>query len=407
MADTKVNAPAEWKEDDIVEFFEQGILSVYQDEGHKYVVETDNFEGRIRIAPSRHSEDQGSGVEDHINVRFGYRSTLNGELAIGAFVPDLMRMSKSHIKRWKGFALESAAFDAELDSRWKMWADRYLLASWEVDNGPRYYLRETMRTINTLTLEVVGEALFKIDDNARTPNYPSAENNHAYDNAHRDLYGYVIDGLNKECIARIATIYGATINVAGDNTVKSLKRINLLPANSVLWAAFDTISDQRRRASHRTRPPAERFAAFDTFNRDLEACVSSLAELLTSLEGAMKITGENASDIHYAKQALPKIGRPVQKNFSICRIAQIKGKTVKDVEFGFRQDIEGVHQSEAIILYFTDGSILGIDTGSNAENLSGRRRTLTPEEFHVNISLQWVPARVETGSNDNSGGDSR
>ena len=39
--------------------------------------------------------------------------------------------------------------------------------------------------------------------------------------------------------------------------------------------------------------------------------------------------------------------------------------TIGKVEFGFRHDINGVHQSELLLIYFTDGSIMGIDTGSD------------------------------------------
>jgi hypothetical protein len=50
------------------------------------------------------------------------------------------------------------------------------------------------------------------------------------------------------------------------------------------------------------------------------------------------------------------------------------------VEFGFREDIEGVHQSEALVVHFSDGSIMGIETGSNARDID--------EEASNSISTQ-------------------
>ncbi len=205
------------------------------------------------------------------------------------------------------------------------------------------------------------------------------------------MYGYVIDGLNKDCIAAIASSTGAALNVASTNTIKCLKALNILPATSILWTSLATISDQRRLAAHGTRSPAKRIDAFDTFNRDLDDCVSGLVELLSSLEKHFKMTGEDASEIHYAKLALPKITRQAEKRYSICQIDAIVGKTVDHVEYGFREDIDDVHQSEAMILHFTDGSTLGIDTGSNAENLSGEKRKIKPSDFRVDFSLHWVP----------------
>ena len=61
------------------------------------------------------------------------------------------------------------------------------------------------------------------------------------------------------------------------------------------------------------------------------------------------------------------------------------GKTVASVEVGHRRHIAArVHESELIVLHFTDGSSLSIDTGSNANHVSA-----TPSEFHVDFMLEW------------------
>ena len=93
-----------------------------------------------------------------------------------------------------------------------------------------------------------------------------------------------------------------------------------------------------------------------------------------------------------AMERLPKIDekRPLEGHYSIHQIQSIKGKTVEHVEIGFRQPHEGVHQSEVIILHFTDGSILGIDTGSNAKNIADDHKDIQPSDFEVDFMLQWV-----------------
>ena len=53
--------------------------------------------------------------------------------------------------------------------------------------------------------------------------------------------------------------------------------------------------------------------------------------------------------------------------------------------------IERVHKSEVIIIHFTDGSIMGLETGSNAGNVASDNKGLRPEDFHVNFRPQWVP----------------
>ncbi|MBI1347236.1 hypothetical protein GC163_13225 [bacterium] len=88
---------------------------------------------------------------------------------------------------------------------------------------------------------------------------------------------------------------------------------------------------------------------------------------------------EELSDYH--KPASPI----AEGNYSIHEIRQITGKTVKKVEYGNRKSISGVHESELILLHFTDGTSLSLMTGSNAKNILDK-----PESLHVDFMLQWV-----------------
>ena len=67
------------------------------------------------------------------------------------------------------------------------------------------------------------------------------------------------------------------------------------------------------------------------------------------------------------------------------------GKTVERIEYGFRENPEDVHASEALIIYFTDGSIMGPQTASNAENLMTDENGLRPEDFRVDFMVNWAP----------------
>jgi hypothetical protein len=64
-----------------------------------------------------------------------------------------------------------------------------------------------------------------------------------------------------------------------------------------------------------------------------------------------------------------------------------------------RTEFEELHNSEAIILHFTDGSILGIETGSNVFNLANDHEVtgLVPKYFCVDFRLEWVPALKSEG----------
>ncbi|MBE2255596.1 MAG: hypothetical protein IAE65_05295 [Ignavibacteria bacterium] len=89
---------------------------------------------------------------------------------------------------------------------------------------------------------------------------------------------------------------------------------------------------------------------------------------------------------------LPRIVKGPEPNFSICQAKNMINKQIANVEFGSREYIEHVHESEVLIITFTDGSILGIDTGSNIQNIINQSK-LKPSDFHVDFNLSWVPKK--------------
>jgi hypothetical protein len=109
------------------------------------------------------------------------------------------------------------------------------------------------------------------------------------------------------------------------------------------------------------------------------------------LERDCGVNGEEAHKRHEAKKWLPHINRPPEAHFSIIQASRMKGKTIEKVEFGFRREIEGAHESEALIIYFTDGSIMSLEAGSNVGNLVSDENDLRPEDFHVDFIVHWVP----------------
>jgi hypothetical protein len=388
MAEPKTPAHDLDSYEQLVEFFDQAVIAAYVQQADRFVIQTDHFEGHLS---TRYSEG-GDDPPDPIDVRFGYRTLESGDLAIAAFRPDLYRKSPAHVQRWAAFRLPQPLW-ASPDERYTSWLRRYLDGEWGVQSGPRARLGAVLRRINALAMEIVGASLFS-SASTEPLAFPMAQNTHRYQDAHQVLYGLLIDGLDKTCIKAIGTKAGVTLKVDSDQTVTALKKLPSMPPNtSPLWAAFERTSEQRRLAGHKVRPSAVRFSAFEQFSQDLEQWVAGLLELLSSLELLLGMEGQMAEKRQSAKQGLPEIVAPPQPNYSICQLPRIVGKTVASVEFGSQRQHPRVHQSEAMILHFTDGSTLGIHTGSNAGNLA--REGLTPDEFHVDFMLQWVPSPTE------------
>ena len=76
---------------------------------------------------------------------------------------------------------------------------------------------------------------------------------------------------------------------------------------------------------------------------------------------------------------------------SIIDSFRMEGKTVERVKCGVREKYENVHESQVLIIYFTDGSIIGIDTGSNIANLVDDDNNLRPEDLLIDLDIHWVP----------------
>jgi hypothetical protein len=313
-------------------------------------------------------------------------------------LPDLFEKSKAHIEKWAAFHLKSPQWAGELDERFRNWLQRYVQGSWDVDNGPLFYVGEEIKTINGLTSEVVGIPFYKHEVD-QTLGYPAAENTHRYQDAHRTLYGYLIDGIDKKCISALASNLGRTVRADNDKTIAALT--TLLPGLSKsenFTPALAIVSEQRRLASHGARPKATAFAAFSKFTEDLRLCLKALKEVTAMLEDEFHVNANEMRKRYEAKKWLPVIVRPPSPNFSIVAAKQMVGKTVEKVEIGFREDIEGVHGSEAMIIHFTDGSIMGLDTGSNAANVASEHEGLRAEEFHADFMVQWVPKLTRNDS---------
>jgi hypothetical protein len=376
----------------ILGFFSPAVLAAYREQPDKYMLTTDQFEGRVTVTSAYFAQlDDAAQDSEYIDVKFGYRTLKNGDLAIAVYLPDLVDHSSSHVDRWRPFIVASAEWlEDDQDLRFSRWYRRYLEGDWNVENGPAFQIGSELKLINGLTREAAGVRLFAVDD----PNipYPAAQNTHRYEDAHRELYGVLIDALDKHAIEELSKRLGRPINAQNSRTRDALQKIIPAVGDPVFASPLENISAQRRLASHKVRPPAKPMRAFEQFTADLESCYSALRHLRTKLESELNMDALKAMERQDALSRLPRIVRPPEANYSINEASRMEGRTITKVEFGFREDIEGVHQSEALLIHFSDGAIMGIETGSNARNVSGKPSQ--PEDFHVDFRMHWVPPTV-------------
>jgi len=335
----------------LLAYFDQQVLAAYRAEPQKYSLATDSFEGTLTVTSKYYSEleEAGGAGKEYLNIRFGYRTLMDGNLAVVVWLPDLEKAT-AHQARWLGFHLKHPVWTEERDERFENWAMRYLEGSWDVDNGPRHYLEQTMNTINGLTSELVGCPLYKHVIN-ESLSYPSAQNTHRYQDAHKELYGFLIDGLDKQCISELAGLLNRGLKTDNKNTIKAITALfPELGAPSTFYSAVNLVSEQRRLASHGVRPPAETFSAFSTFTNDLSLCLQALRDLLAVLEHSFGVDAESAYTRQEAMKRLPRLVRPSSPHFSIVQADRMVGKTVEKVEYGFREDIKGLQVQQVLLV---------------------------------------------------------
>jgi len=377
----------------IIGYFEADVLSLYTSNPHKYSIETDYFEGELKTSIEYLDELESSGrTDEYIRIRFGYHAKKDGDLCLTVFLPDLASIGQLEQKKWSPFIVDTD-YLADSDERFSMWFDRNIPGNWNVQNGPRKRLSAVVEKINACCQTLVEAPLYlKVPD--KSVSYPSSQNSHAYEDSHKNLYGFLIDSLSKKCLIKLATRREINIPEAENMKPPTLLRhvFAEFDKESQLHKTLSKVSTERGNSSHGVRNTAKSINAFGNFNQDLELAVESFIDLLALIENKFSISAEQEHKRQEAMKFLPKIIQGgIESNFSICQSTQMEGKSIEKVWYGLREENEQLHQSEVLFLQFTDGEILSIDTGSNVINIADKAR-IKPNEFHVDLNLTWVPA---------------
>jgi hypothetical protein len=379
------------KLDGIIGYFDPTVLASYRAEPDKYKVDTDYFEGEVSVT-SVYYESLPEGQRDsaYIGIKFGFRTLADGALALAAYLPDLVEKSEGHVNRWRGFFLHDPAWaNFDEDDRFSKWVSRYFEGSWHVENGPASYIFEEIALINGLSREAVGSLLFALPHELHI-SYPAAQNTHRYEDAHADVYRLLQDGLDKSCIERVAKYLGRPLNASNLRALTALRTVFPTFPDDAFGAPLEKVSEQRARSTHKQRPPAVSFRAFEEFTKDLHDVLGALKILRMTLEKELKMDAEHSRRRQGALDQLPRVEHPAQANYSINGVARSVGKTIAHVEYGSRHAIPNVHQSELVIVHFMDGSIMSLDTGCNVRNVMPDGDA---QDFHVSFHVHWVPPK--------------
>ncbi len=397
MSDAAEQSELERVSSKLVGYFKLAVLAQYRAEPHKYELRVSDYGGVVKLTDAYwESLNDSQSEAESIDLRYGFRQDRNGELHIAAFLPDLVRKSPGHVARWAPYEVPASEMMPLPDAKYEPWAMRILMGSWEVGANAMERIDRTVRGINALAMEAFAEPLFKDESNPHL-HAPTAENTHAYEDAHREAYAYLVDGLNANVVSALVKRTGAATGKEDRYTLQRLKKC--FPSATTLYGALDVVSEQRRKAAHGVRQPATSMLAFDQFRQDMEAVATGLSELQSGLETLFSTSAEDAMKRQSALNSVPEAEGSAQISaltYAMPLLRQSVGRTVKSVELFQRRNEPRVHQSEVIKVTFTDGGVLYIEACTNIRNISAMHGDFDPQELDVSLCPHFVPPPPST-----------
>ena len=373
----------------LLRYFHSDVLAMFHQQSEKYSIKTDEFEGQVRTRDGYYEEK-----DVYLNVSFGYRASTDGEWAVAAFAPDLANASPGEEQKWTGFEiLGDEGFVAD-DLRLDKWRERYIEGNWNVEDGPIAKLDGVVKQVNAIAECVVSAPLLTASD-VRGLCFPSAQNTHRYQDAHAEVYKLIIDGLNKDAIKELGDKLGIAVKPGDKRTLDALEM--LFPDQTVRSAVrspLDLVSEQRRLASHKERPQARAFAAFEEFGRDIRAVVRGIETARDDLAERLNVNIARCEERASAMRLVPTFdaSRPTQPNYSIFKTLHMEGKKVEKVRTGqVSASEEGAPETEALVIEFSDGSLMSIEAAANIAQIIREDRPIKPEDLHITFSVTYVP----------------
>lgn len=373
-------------------YFGRAVLASYRASPDLYSLAEDDTGGELTTLHNDEDGTSPSTTHPWFRVRFGLRRLMDGRGCVAAFGPDLIKLPDQERRIWLAHQIECPIF-AESDPAFERFANRFLEGRIGSESGPLDRIFHSVKLIRALTHQILGKPLFRSQGHALL-HYPAAENSEAYAKAHLELYRLLGDGLDSEALRFLAERLQILISNPSKtlNTLKELIPSALIP---VIHNPLKKCSDARNKNHGISEKSISSFPAFDTFRNDLEKIATGLSELKNWLESNLSSNAEACLRREEAMYwTFPKFsGPPRPEEVKLPVLQQAEGKTIQSVEFGEVETLPEVHQSEAIILHFTDGSAMAIRVGSNAGNLSGKFQGLKPEDFSTDLMVSWAPSR--------------
>ncbi|MDI9873870.1 hypothetical protein [Flectobacillus rivi] len=367
-------------------YFSREVLNFYRVNSHIYNLKEDDMGGEIQVSDSWN--ESMNSVYPCIQLKFAFRKLENEHMCVAVFMPLFdERVSEENYRKWNAFRIENPIFH-EINNGFDRWVNRYINGSWKIENGPKIKIEKELRLINSLSKIKFGRNLFKHEEYILV-NYPVAENNVEYTKSVLELYRLVIDGMEKECIVQISEFLNIELNDKTKrlNCVKELLEDDLVEK---IHSPLNSLSKKRMPIHGIPSQGVVPFPAFESFNNDLKDIYQALFELRSWLEDKLNLDSELCRKRLESFLNFPKLDKPPRPEFKLLEVQRMIGKTIQRIEFGEISSNENVHQSEALNIYFSDGTAMTVQIGSNAGIVASEYEGMKPSDFHTDIMIFWA-----------------
>jgi hypothetical protein len=368
------------------QYFDRAVLNFYRTNSHAYTLLEDDMGGEIRV--SRQWDESIGNQFPYIELKFAFRKLVDKVICIGVFMPSFKdKVSEKDYSKWIGFHIKEPKFHID-NFEFDRWVNRYINGSWEVDDGPKIQIERELKLINALT-QIKYNLLFFKHDEYKLVNYPIAENSEEYTKAVLELYRLIIDGMNQDPIIQIARFLNITLT---DEKKKLNSFKEILPQQHInnIYNPINAIYQKRMPIHGIPSNGIVSFPAFEAFNSDLKSLSIAFIELRTWLETIFNLSAESCLKRLEDFSLFPKLNKPPNPEFKFLDALRMVGKQIEEVEFGETKFHKEAHLSEAINIYFTDGTAVTIRIGSNAYNLACEYKNFKPSDIHTDIMLFWA-----------------
>jgi len=356
-------------------FFNSDILHVYTGRPDKYHVEFGHY-GRIG----------GEIYGREINIRFALRELPNNELAVAVFIPDLLTRTKEKERlKWKCFELHLSEFENHPDPDFDEWIAIYLKENdvWPKQEAPLKKLIEHVNFANAITRVAIDCSIFSFAGNElRRLLIPLANHTHAYEDAHRELYRYFIDGIDKKCLKKLNAI--RNVEVANIDEMRSFKAFMYSFPHLNQIKIFEKISEQRAKSVHERRITAEPYPALKKFLNDLEDLAQPIELLVNTLERELSIGRNKAMALDY----LPNFKKETKESKQLKLLFNLVGKKIIRAR-AVVLDKESKIKRDALILKFENEAEVAITLNANTELLAKK------EALHLSdLAIEFIDMEI-------------